>query len=247
MLSKLSEFVREGNCKLFSASLAFITYYLIILLVTSQVVGEKAKKLSYKDDISILICCTGHHISLNPEYLSQEREKIQREELPYFRNLVQAAEGVLAHLSGTAHLLCFTVALGDDPELEPSWTAISQNNLAWFDADYIPTFLDAHGKEGQVHIWDPTKMSVLEQWACIEHWYSLGKLQMRAWKPQNIPNCFSPLPFEHCWWHPAFPGWRHPCCRRLPAFRPGDGRNRADGGGRRSLRAAFDHPHGRPD
>jgi hypothetical protein len=67
-------------------------------------VGEKQKKLSYKDDISIQICRKGHHITLEPEYLSKERARIQREELPYFRNLIQAAEGKPGHCSGTGDI-----------------------------------------------------------------------------------------------------------------------------------------------
>jgi hypothetical protein len=176
------------------------------LSASPSVVGEKQKKLSYKDDISIPICRKGHHISLDPDYLSKERARIQREELPYFRNLIQAAEGEAGHHSGIGNISCFSAALGDDPELEPSWTSIGQNNLAWFDAEYIPTFLDAHGQESLVHIRDPTKMSVNERWACIEHWYRVGRLQMIAWKPRIISRCLSPLPFEQCWWHPEFPG-----------------------------------------
>jgi hypothetical protein len=54
---------------------------------------KKKKKLSYKDDISIPIEREGHRIILEREYLSHERAKVEREELPYFRNLIQAAEG----------------------------------------------------------------------------------------------------------------------------------------------------------
>ncbi|KAI0285209.1 hypothetical protein BC826DRAFT_973073 [Russula brevipes] len=103
---------------------------------------KKKKKLSYKDDISIPIRQEGHRIILDPEYLSQERAKVQREELPYFRNLIQAAEA----------------ALGDDPELEPSWTAISQSNQEWFADEYLPSILDKWKEEKQVHIQDPTKI-----------------------------------------------------------------------------------------
>jgi hypothetical protein len=49
-------------------------------------------------------------------------------------------------------------------------------------------------------------MSVDERWACLEHWYSIGHLQMLAWKPRTMPNSLAPLPFEDCWWHSAFPG-----------------------------------------
>jgi len=182
------------------------SYILSSSLATVKVLGEKQKKLSYKDDISISICRNGHHISLEAEYLSEERARIQKEELPYFRNLIQAAEGMAGYCSGIGNISYFVAALGDDPELEPSWTAISQNNLAWFGAEYIPTYLDAHGQESCVQIRDPTKMSVNERWACIEHWYSLGKLEMIAWKPRTISRLLSPLPFEQCWWHPAFPG-----------------------------------------
>jgi hypothetical protein len=97
-------------------------------------------------------------------------------------------------------------ALGDDPELEPSWTAISQSNQEWFSEEYLPTILDEHGEEKQVHIRDPTKMSVDERWACLEHWYSIGHLQMLAWKPRLMTKSLNPLPFEDCWWHSAFPG-----------------------------------------
>jgi hypothetical protein len=54
---------------------------------------KKKKKLAYKEDISIPIRREGQRIILDEEYLSQERAKVQREELPYFRNLIQAAEG----------------------------------------------------------------------------------------------------------------------------------------------------------
>ncbi|KAI0281321.1 hypothetical protein BC826DRAFT_974757 [Russula brevipes] len=62
-----------------------------------------------------------------------ERAKVQREELPYFQNLIQAAEA----------------ALGDDPELEPSWTAISQSNQEWFADEYLPSILDECKKKSK--------------------------------------------------------------------------------------------------
>jgi hypothetical protein len=64
-----------------------------ILSVNTDRPLEKMKKLSYKDDISIPIQQEGQRIVLDQEYLSQEQAKVQREELPYFWNLVQAAEG----------------------------------------------------------------------------------------------------------------------------------------------------------
>jgi hypothetical protein len=71
-----------------------LLYEVIILSVNTDGPPEKKKKkLSYKDDITIPIQQEDHRIILNPEYLSQERAKVQREELPYFRNLIQAAEG----------------------------------------------------------------------------------------------------------------------------------------------------------
>ena len=97
-------------------------------------------------------------------------------------------------------------ALGDDPELEPSWTSISQSNQEWFASEYLPIFRDIYGEEKQVHIRDPTKMSAGERWACLEHWYKIGHLQMLAWKPRMLPDSLSPLPLEECWWHSAFPG-----------------------------------------
>ena len=47
--------------------------------------------------------------------------------------------------------------------------------------------------------------------------------------------------------HPAFPRRRHPCRRGVPAVGAGAGGDRADGGRRRSLRAALDHADGRAD
>lgn len=55
--------------------------------------SEKRKKLSYKDDITIPIKRDGHRIILERDFLHQEQARVRREELPYFRNLVQAAEG----------------------------------------------------------------------------------------------------------------------------------------------------------
>jgi hypothetical protein len=49
-------------------------------------------------------------------------------------------------------------------------------------------------------------MSVDERWTCLEHWYSIGHLQMLAWKPRTMPHLLTPLPSEDCWWHSAFPG-----------------------------------------
>ena len=170
---------------------------------------KKKKKLSYKDDISIPIQREGHRIILDPEYLSQERAKVQREELPYFRNLIQAAEGkryLIVYTQVTTDISFSVAALGDDPELEPSWTAISQSNQEWFADEYLPSILDEWEEEKQVHIRDPTKMSVDERWACLEQWYSIGHLQMLAWKPRTMSKSLTPLPLEDCWWHSAFPG-----------------------------------------
>ena len=47
--------------------------------------------------------------------------------------------------------------------------------------------------------------------------------------------------------HAALPRRRHPCRRGVPAVGAGAGGDRADGGRRRSLRAALDHADGRPD
>jgi hypothetical protein len=104
------------------------------------------------------------------------------------------------------YLIFAIAALGDDPELEPSWTAISQSNQEWFASEYLPTIRDIDGEEKPVHIRDPTKMSAGERWACLEQWYRIGHLQMLAWKPRTIPDSLSPLPSEECWWHSAFPG-----------------------------------------
>ncbi|KAI0280145.1 hypothetical protein BC826DRAFT_1112392 [Russula brevipes] len=105
---------------------------------TSNVKGpsKKRKKLSYKDEITIPIRRDGHRIILEPEYLRQEQARVQQEELPYFWNLIQAAKA----------------ALGDDPELEPSWTSISQSNQEWFASEYLPIIWDIYGEEKQVHI-----------------------------------------------------------------------------------------------
>jgi len=64
-------------------------------VVSANVKGpsKKWKKLSYKDEITIPIQRDGHRIILEPEYLRQEQARVQQEELPYFRNLIQAAEG----------------------------------------------------------------------------------------------------------------------------------------------------------
>lgn len=104
------------------------------------------------------------------------------------------------------YLIFAVAALGDDPELEPSWTAISQSNQEWFASEYLPIVQDIYGEAKRVHIRDPTKMSVGERWACLEHWYKIGHLQMLAWKPRTHPDSLSPLPLEECWWHSAFPG-----------------------------------------
>jgi hypothetical protein len=104
------------------------------------------------------------------------------------------------------YLIFAIAALGDDPELEPSWTAISQSNQEWFASEYLPTIQDIYGEEKPVHIQDLTKMSAGEHWACLEQWYRIGHLQMLAWKPHTIPDSLSPLPLEECWWHSAFPG-----------------------------------------
>jgi hypothetical protein len=104
------------------------------------------------------------------------------------------------------YLIFAIAALGDDPELEPSWTAISQSNQEWFALEYLPIVQDIYGEAKQVHIQDPTKMSAGDCWACLEHWYKIGHLQMLAWKPRMLPDSLSPLPLEECWWHSAFPG-----------------------------------------
>lgn len=66
--------------------------------------------------------------------------------------------------------------------------------------------MDEYDEEKPVRIQDPTKMSVNERWACLEHWYSIGHLEMLAWKPRTMRNSLTPLPLEDCWWHSAFPG-----------------------------------------
>ena len=65
----------------------------ILLANTDGLPEKKKKKLAYKDDVSIPIQREGQRIILDREYLSQEQSKVQREELPYFWNLIQAAEG----------------------------------------------------------------------------------------------------------------------------------------------------------
>ena len=61
------------------------------------------------------------------------------------------------------YLIFAIAALGDDPELEPSWTAISQSNEEWFASEYLPIVQDIYGEAKRVHIRDPTKMSAGER------------------------------------------------------------------------------------
>jgi hypothetical protein len=117
------------------------------------------------------------------------------------------------------YLIFAIAALGDDPELEPSWTAISQSNQEWFASEYLPTIQDIYGEEKPVHIRDLTKMSAGERWACLEQWYRIGHLQMLAWKPRTIPDSLSPLPSEECWWHSVtVPFWTPPKPRDITSL-----------------------------